>query len=217
MTNIKKNDREMEVFLDRLFLNRIYPDDPKPGIKKNLSGLSYRLAWLLSKELNFSTPQKLPKIKLMAEKLKTTTVSIHDSLAQLEMAGIIIRSTETSNIIYAEDSDQFESNKQFLKYTKGEIQSRSFKDFFTLNLFCNMRHEEKIIYNIDVMLNIFLHPPHVYQILKSNKHYVDYIYEQLIEKNFITESWKGSKEKTYEFIKDYIEYYIIKMRKSFSY
>lgn len=202
-SNISNN--YMKEFLDRLFLNRIYPDDQTPGIKKNLSGLSYRLAWLLSQELNFFSPQKLPQIKVMAEKLSTTTASIHDSLAQLEMAGIIIRSTDTSDIHYADENVQFEHAQEFLKYTKKEIASRSFKDYFRLNLFCNMRHEETIIYNIDTLIDSMLSLPNVYQMLESEMNYKDQIYEKLLELKFINENWKGTHSDTKKYIENHIK------------
>lgn len=203
------DDRKLE-FLNRLFIERIYPDDTTPGIKKNLSGLSYRLAWLLSQELDFDNPGKLPAIKTMAEKLSTTTASIHDSLAQLEMAGIIIRSTETSDIHYADEDTQLERAQQFSGYVKKEIKTKSFKDYFRLNFFCNMKKDDAILYNINTALEILLSVPFVFELLKSERNYKEKIYDQLVDLNIISDELKGSKEETYNYISGFIEDYMLR-------
>ncbi len=206
--NSNQFDQRKIDFYNRLFLNRIFPEDNAQGIKKNLSGLSYRLAWLLSNELDFDNPKKLPSRKILAEQLSTTTSAIHESLAQLEMAGVIIRSTDTSSIMYYDKNLEIQYSHKFKKYIKKEIETRSFKDYFCLNLFCNMSQIEITNYIINRYLELALTPPHIYNYLNYNCNYKDVIFNRLIKMNIIQDNLYGSIDQTFQYVSQLIDKFI---------
>lgn len=111
-----------------------------------LSALSYRLAGLLIKELDFYEPRKLPKRKILAEKLGVSKPPVIDALAYLEKIGFIIRSTELQGMILADSSKQEEFDRRQKEICEKNKEERKFKDNFRLNFYYNTSKEE-MLYN----------------------------------------------------------------------
>ncbi|HEY5588668.1 MAG TPA: hypothetical protein VIK86_06910 [Candidatus Paceibacterota bacterium] len=128
------------------YYNRVFAKSPK-GNDKALSGISYRLAGVLIKELDFYEPKKLPQRKKLAEILNASHQAILDSLAQLESVGFIIRSSIPARIVGSDAEGIKQSILFHTEVFKSELKSRRFNDDFSLNIYYNTT-EEEYIYSI---------------------------------------------------------------------
>lgn len=130
--------KDMKDYYYRVFA--IAPD----GKVNSLSRISYRLAAILIKELNFFTPKKLPQRKKLSQFLNVSHQAILDSLSQLEDAGFIIRTHQMAEIIRADSDEQEKANINYNNYFKTEQKSRRFNDDFYLNYYYNMTIEKQV-------------------------------------------------------------------------